>query len=127
MTPRTGNGGTELVDAGRAPTRKGASVPSAGSWAYGPIPTTRPIWPAGCSLQRRRELRRALDLLGVGEHHWLAADDGRCQAADGERQTAQLRTIIDAFRADTIITFGPHGFTGHPDHVRRVVGRPSSR
>ncbi|WP_330505844.1 PIG-L family deacetylase [Gordonia prachuapensis] len=65
---------------------------------------------------RTDELARCLAVLGVTEHHWLAYRDGGCAAADEGAAVAQLCEIIDDVRPDTILTFGPDGFTGHPDH-----------
>jgi LmbE family N-acetylglucosaminyl deacetylase len=34
---------------------------------------------------------------------------------------AALRDVVDQVRPDTVLTFGPDGYTGHPDH--RAVSR----
>lgn len=65
---------------------------------------------------RTRELEAALALLGVEEHHWLDHPDGACAEADPELVTAKLACLLDEVRPDTVLTFGPDGFTGHPDH-----------
>jgi LmbE family N-acetylglucosaminyl deacetylase len=70
---------------------------------------------------RTAELEAALAVLGVEEHHWLDYPDGGCAAVDGESAAARVRTIAEAVVPDTVITFGPDGFTGHPDH--RAVSR----
>ncbi|GAA4364653.1 PIG-L family deacetylase [Nocardioides caricicola] len=70
---------------------------------------------------RTRELDRALALLGVHEHHWLDYPDGRCAEVDPGEAAARLACVLDDVRPDTVITFGPDGFTGHPDH-RAVSG-----
>jgi LmbE family N-acetylglucosaminyl deacetylase len=62
---------------------------------------------------RRGELRRSLRLLDVHELHLLDYPDGGCHRFDG---TARILEIIDDVRPDTIVTFGPEGMTGHPDH-----------
>lgn len=69
---------------------------------------------------RTAELLRCLDILGVGEHHWLDYPDGGCADADGPAAVRRLAAIIDAVRPDTVLSFGPDGFTGHHDH--RTVG-----
>jgi LmbE family N-acetylglucosaminyl deacetylase len=65
---------------------------------------------------RTAELEAALKLLGVGEHHWLDYPDGGCAAVDARAAAARIRAIADEVGPDTVITFGPDGFTGHPDH-----------
>jgi LmbE family N-acetylglucosaminyl deacetylase len=80
---------------------------------------------------RTAELEAALKLLGVEEHHWLDYPDGGCAVVDADQAAARIRVIVDDVRPDTVVTFGPDGFTGHPDHqaVSRWVdlvltGRP---
>ncbi|WP_208542933.1 PIG-L deacetylase family protein [Nocardioides euryhalodurans] len=65
---------------------------------------------------RTRELEAALSILGVAEHHWLDHPDGGCSALDPVRPARHLARLIEAVRVDTVLTFGPDGFTGHPDH-----------
>ena len=65
---------------------------------------------------RTRELEDALALLGVDEHHWLDHPDGGCADLDAEEVAAKLACLVDEVRPDTVLTFGPDGFTGHPDH-----------
>ena len=50
------------------------------------------------------------------EHHWLDLPDGGCAEADPEQPVTGLRALLDDVRPDTVLTFGPDGFTGHPDH-----------
>jgi LmbE family N-acetylglucosaminyl deacetylase len=74
---------------------------------------------------RTVELEQALDLLGVGEHHWLDYADGGCAEVDADEAVTRIRSIVDEVRPDTVLTFGPDGITGHPDHrtVSAWVGR----
>jgi LmbE family N-acetylglucosaminyl deacetylase len=65
---------------------------------------------------RTRELEAALEVLGVGEHHWLDYPDGGCAEVDPDEAAARLAEIVDDVRPDTVMTFGPDGITGHPDH-----------
>ena len=64
---------------------------------------------------RSHELAASLAAVGVTEHRWLGFRDGACQdhIADG---TAAVMRLIDEVAPDTILTFGPEGMTGHPDH-----------
>jgi len=65
---------------------------------------------------RTRELEAALSILGVAEHHWLDHPDGGCSALDPAWPARHLARVIEDVRPDTVLTFGPDGFTGHPDH-----------
>jgi LmbE family N-acetylglucosaminyl deacetylase len=65
---------------------------------------------------RSRELEDALAALGVVEHHWLDLPDGGCADLDPQQPVSDLTRLLDDVRPDTVITFGPDGYTGHPDH-----------
>lgn len=82
--------------------------------------TSDPIaWPpARLAARRRRELHDSLAAVGVHELHVLGFEDGDCMAHDG---TAQIVEHILDVEPDVIVTFGPDGVTGHPDH--RAVSR----
>mgnify|MGYP005812633151 CR=1 FL=1 len=67
---------------------------------------------------RRAELAASLAQLGVHEHYVLEYEDGRCRDVDG---TDAFAAYIVAVDPDVIVTFGPDGITGHPDH--RAVSR----
>ncbi|MEV0899699.1 PIG-L family deacetylase [Actinoplanes sp. NPDC049802] len=74
-------------------------------------------WPPSRLAERRTiELTDCLHLLGVTEHHWLGYEDGRCAEASPTVAIAELCDLIDLIRPDTVISFGPDGNTGHPDH-----------
>jgi LmbE family N-acetylglucosaminyl deacetylase len=65
---------------------------------------------------RRRELTKSLAVLGVQEHHGLGLPDGGCADVPEACGVAMIRRVMDEVRPDTILTFGPDGMTGHPDH-----------
>lgn len=65
---------------------------------------------------REGELRASLDLLGVDEHHLLGLEDGTCDQIPLDHGAAMVTALVEQIRPDTIITFGPDGITGHPDH-----------
>jgi LmbE family N-acetylglucosaminyl deacetylase len=65
---------------------------------------------------RRRELAASLAVLGVSEHRALGLPDGGCAEVDEALGSALVRRVIEDVRPDTIVTFGPDGMTGHPDH-----------
>lgn len=66
---------------------------------------------------RELELAEALRVLGVTEHRWLGYPDGGCVDVPAEEATAQIAAIIEEVEPDTVLTFGPDGQTGHPDHI----------
>jgi LmbE family N-acetylglucosaminyl deacetylase len=84
---------------------------------------------------RRRELAASLGMVGVHEHHWLGYADGACARALQLEAARAIGRIIDAVAPDTIVTFGPEGMTGHPDHravsawtgIARRLHRPQAR
>lgn len=74
-------------------------------------------WPAEqLGAIRARELEEALKVLGVTEHYWLGCHDGDCCNMETDQMASQLCDMIRMIRPDTILTFGPDGLTGHPDH-----------
>jgi LmbE family N-acetylglucosaminyl deacetylase len=81
----------------------------------GPVPRGDHHEPAPPS--RSGELAAALRQLGVGEHHVLGFPDGGCADVDPAAGAVAVARVIAAVRPDTVVTFGPDGFTGHPDHV----------
>jgi LmbE family N-acetylglucosaminyl deacetylase len=79
-----------------------------------PDPATWP--PHRLATERTGELARSLEILGVNEHHWLGYRDGDCARVSVSDAVGQLRALIAEVRPDTVLTFGPDGITGHPDH-----------
>jgi LmbE family N-acetylglucosaminyl deacetylase len=80
--------------------------------------TSDPLrWPPDLlAATRTDELARCLEILGVGEHHWLGHSDGGCADVDVAPAVDQLAELIARVRPRTVLTFGPDGVTGHPDH-----------
>lgn len=79
--------------------------------------------PAGKALAsaRAKEAQCAANRLGVRELHMLGLEDGGLASFEAlGRMRTELMKIIDSLRPAAIITFGPEGGTGHPDH--RLVG-----
>jgi LmbE family N-acetylglucosaminyl deacetylase len=66
--------------------------------------------------QRTSELAECLAVLGVTEHRWLRYADGGCAGVDPAEPVERLAELIDRVGPDTVLTFGPDGVTGHPDH-----------
>jgi LmbE family N-acetylglucosaminyl deacetylase len=76
-------------------------------------------WPPRRLAERRHaELRASLGALGVDELRLLGYEDGRCPEEDGTPALTRLLLELDP---DLVVTFGPDGMTGHPDH--RAVSR----
>jgi LmbE family N-acetylglucosaminyl deacetylase len=74
-------------------------------------------WPPDrLAAERTVELARCLEILGVTEHVWLGYRDGDCPAVDASDAVARLCEVIERVQPDTVLTFGPDGVTGHPDH-----------
>jgi LmbE family N-acetylglucosaminyl deacetylase len=65
---------------------------------------------------REAELEACLAILGVTEHRWLDYPDFECAGVDVDEAADRIAAIIDDVRPDTVLTFGPDGMTGHPDH-----------
>ena len=66
---------------------------------------------------RAREHRDSLRVLGVEAPIVLGYVDGTCADVDVAAAGERLAAIIDDVRPDTVVTFGPEGMTGHPDHI----------
>lgn len=84
----------------------------------GELGTADPVtWPPDrLAATRTDELARCLEILGVSEHYWLGYRDGNCADVPSEEAVAQLCAIMEQVVPDTVLTFGPDGITGHPDH-----------
>lgn len=75
-------------------------------------------WPAAqLASIRTQELEEALSILGVTEHLWLDLPDGGCRELDPEDPVARIEHILSDVQPDAVLTFGPDGMTGHPDHI----------
>ncbi len=74
-------------------------------------------WPREQLAQiRSRELKDALKILGISAHFFLKYHDGLLDRVELEDGARQVRNFIRKYQPDTILTFGPEGWTGHPDH-----------
>lgn len=84
---------------------------------------------------REHEVHASLAALGVTEHHFLSYVDGTLTEQDEREAVGRVAAIMVAVQPDTIVTFGPEGMTGHPDHRRvsawttaaRDLAAPSAR
>lgn len=71
---------------------------------------------AELSWRREDELIDALSRLGVTNVVVLRLPDGGCAALDPSGPVATIAGLVDDLAPDTVVTFGPDGFTGHGDH-----------
>jgi N-acetylglucosamine malate deacetylase 2 len=72
---------------------------------------------------RENELKEAASILGVDILITDTYKDGKLQTlADGEL-TQSVKNIIHQYKPETVVTFPPHGISGHPDHlaIQRAV------
>ena len=68
---------------------------------------------------REEEDRRSWIALGrePDRHEWLRYPDHGVDAVDRSELVARIQAILAEERPDVVVTFGPDGVTGHPDHV----------
>jgi len=66
---------------------------------------------------RERELELAAAALGIGRVVLLDEMDGELIACDATKVVAQIAAEIRRSRPDVVVTFGPDGAYGHPDHI----------
>ena len=77
--------------------------------------------PGELSIVRERELRCACATLGIEPPRILDYEDGHLSEIVPEEIVAQILGVVDVVRPQIILTFGPDGLSGHPDHV--AIGR----
>ena len=66
---------------------------------------------------REAELRAAAAVLGVGEVSVLGYPDGAVDQIDPATAIATIVQHIRRVRPHVVVTFGPDGAYGHPDHI----------
>jgi len=66
---------------------------------------------------REAELRAAAAVLGVREVVLLGYPDRQLDVADPREVVGRIVGELRRFRPDVVVTFGPDGAYGHPDHV----------
>lgn len=65
---------------------------------------------------REQELRQAAKYLGI-EVHFLGYQDGELSKGDPAKLLEHITCWIGLVQPQVILTFGPDGVSGHPDHV----------
>ncbi len=74
----------------------------------------------GCevvSSTRSVELDAAAKVLGINEVHFLNYLDGDIDKADPNKITRKIANFITELKPEVVVTFGPDGAYGHPDHI----------
>jgi LmbE family N-acetylglucosaminyl deacetylase len=66
---------------------------------------------------REAELRCACVALGIEAPILLDYRDGHLAEADPETIIAEILTVAGDVRPQAMLTFGPDGLSGHPDHI----------
>lgn len=66
---------------------------------------------------REKELRCACAALGIEPPILLDNQDGYLSEADPETIVAEILTMVDDLCPQVMLTFGPDGISGHPDHI----------
>ena len=66
---------------------------------------------------REAELRSAATALGIDRLTFLDQIDGELAQAESGPVLARIVAEIRAFRPQVVVTFGPDGAYGHPDHI----------
>lgn len=66
---------------------------------------------------RERELRCASDALGIERPHLLDYTDGHLHESNAETMIVKILSIINEVRPQVLLSFGPDGLSGHPDHI----------
>ena len=66
---------------------------------------------------RETELRSAATALGIDRLTFLDQIDGELAQAESGPVLARIVAEIRAFRPQVVVTFGPDGAYGHPDHI----------
>lgn len=73
----------------------------------------------GTSLTSRRaaELKNSAKLLGVKKVYFLGFKDGTLSNNLYHKLAEKIKTHLESLRPEIVITFEPHGVSGHIDHI----------
>jgi LmbE family N-acetylglucosaminyl deacetylase len=86
---------------------------------YRGIPQGDPQHPGSSALGKIREteLRAAASVLGISEVALLDYQDGQLDRANAREVITAIATHLRRVQPDVVISFGPDGAYGHPDHI----------
>ena len=76
-----------------------------------------PVLPQEMGRIRVAELQCSARILGIRQTIVLGFPDGKLSMGDPEPLQQELVGLMKQIRPQVVITFGPQGHTGHPDHV----------
>lgn len=66
---------------------------------------------------RQAELLKAAGVLGIEQVIFLGYQDGEVANAPAGEMAERLVRLIRKYQPNVVITFGPDGISGHPDHI----------
>ena len=66
---------------------------------------------------REAELRKAAAILGIRDLYFLDFTDGQLDKTDLSLITNKIFWVMEETLPEVVITFGPDGISGHPDHI----------
>src|SRR3954470_951098 len=73
--------------------------------------------PAQLGALRETELLKACTALGVSDVRLLGYPDGALDQVDPQDAIAKIAAEIKRISPHVVLTFGPEGAYGHPDHI----------
>ena len=73
--------------------------------------------PSALGTIREAEVRRAAAVLGIGSVVLLDYPDRHLDGVDPVSAIGRIASHVRRFRPDVVVTFGPDGAYGHPDHI----------
>jgi LmbE family N-acetylglucosaminyl deacetylase len=73
---------------------------------------------------REKELRAAAGITGIRDIYLLGYIDGELEKANAGEVAGRVLDIMMKVRPEVVITFGPDGVSGHPDHI--AIGRAAT-
>jgi N-acetylglucosamine malate deacetylase 2 len=77
----------------------------------------RGLTPESAGEIRARELQQAAKTLGISAVRFLGYRDGELSLVDPAAIRSQVANLIREIQPQVVITFGPDGISGHPDHI----------
>ncbi|MDA5106901.1 PIG-L family deacetylase [Brevibacillus thermoruber] len=81
--------------------------------------------PAELPLYRERELREASAILGIDNLLFLDYADKRLSSVPTDELIGRIQAAIATYQPQVVVTFAPHGISGHPDH--QVISEATTR
>lgn len=66
---------------------------------------------------RKKELLKSAKILGIKKAYWLGFVDGTLSNSLYHNIAKKLKGKFDELKPDIVITFEPHGISGHIDHI----------